>query len=298
MKDVTEQVRLIDLRTRGLVENALAGDWQSAMRGRGIDFDQVREYVPGDDVRAIDWNVTARAGRPFIKEFREERELRLMLLVDVSASGAFGSGDQHKCELAAELACVLAMSAARNNDRVGLILFSDRIEGFVPPGKGRQHVLRVVREILTCEPRGTGTDISAALQLAGSILHRRSLLFVISDLELGVDRQPLMESLSRVARPLGLRHDAVALRVFDPRERELPNVGLVAVEDAETGDVVQLDTGRRKVRERYAQVAAERAAALKRRLRRANFEGVEGETARSYVATLLGDFKSRERRVR
>ena len=167
MKDVTEQVRLIDLRTRGLVENALAGDWQSAMRGRGIDFDQVREYVPGDDVRAIDWNVTARAGRPFIKEFREERELRLMLLVDVSASGAFGSGDQHKRELAAELACVLAMSAARNNDRVGLILFSDRIEGFVPPGKGRQHVLRVVREILTCEPQGTGTDISAALQLAG-----------------------------------------------------------------------------------------------------------------------------------
>lgn len=298
MKDVTEQVRRIDLRTRGLVENALAGDWQSAMRGRGIDFDQVREYVPGDDVRAIDWNVTARAGRPFIKEFREERELRLMLLVDVSASGAFGSGAQRKRELAAELACVLAMSAARNNDQVGLILFSDRIEGFVPPGKGRQHVLRVVREILSCEPQGHGTDISAALELAGSILHRRSLLFVISDLELGADRQPAMEALTRVARPLGLRHDAVALQVVDPRERELPNVGLIAVEDAETGDVVQLDTARRKVRERYAQVAAERAAELKRLLRRANFEVVELDTSRSYVPTLLGFFKSRERRVR
>jgi uncharacterized protein (DUF58 family) len=190
------------------------------------------------------------------------------------------------------------MAAVRNNDQVGLILFSDRIEGLVPPGKGRQHVLRVVREILGVEPKGHGTDLTAALDLAGSILHRRSLVFVISDLELGGDRAAVLEALSDAARPLGARHDAVAIHVRDPRERELPDVGLLTVEDAETGQVVQLDTGRRGVRERYAQVAAARAAEVQRLLRRSRFEVVELDASKPYVPVLLGFFAGRERRLR
>ncbi len=298
MNGLMEKVRLIELRTRGLVESAFAGEWHSAIRGRGIDFDQVREYVVGDDVRSIDWNVTARAGRPYVKQFREERELRLMLLVDISASGDFGSATQRKRELAAELACVLAMSAVRNNDQVGLVMFSDRIEGFVPPGKGRQHVLRVVRELLGAEPQGRGTNVSAALDFVGPMLHRRSLVFVLSDLEVGAARDAALEALSRSARPLGARHDAVAFHVRDPRERSLPNLGLVTVEDAESGDVVLLDTARRGVRERYARVAAERAAEVQRLLRRARFEVVELDTAKSYVPVLLSFFAGRDRRVR
>jgi uncharacterized protein (DUF58 family) len=294
-----EKVRLLELRTRGLVATAFAGNYQSAIRGRGLDFDQVREYVPGDEIRSIDWNVTARAGRPFVKQFREERELRLMLLVDVSASGEFGSTSMRKRELAAELACVLAMSAARNNDQVGLILFSDRIEGFVPPAKGRQHVLRVVREILGCQPKGHGTNIAAALELAASILHRRSLLFLISDLELGGEqRSQALEALERAARPMGSRHDMVALHVRDPHERELPDVGLLTLEDAESGNVVQIDTGRRRVRERFAKLTGARAAQTRQLLRRANFEVVEVDTAKSYVPVLLGFFAGRERRLR
>ncbi len=298
MNAVMETVRLLELRTRGLVDNAFAGTYQSAIRGRGIDFDQVREYVPGDEVRSIDWNVTARAGRPFIKEFREERELTLMLLVDVSASGTFGSTQKQKNQLAAELACVLAMSATRNNDQVGLILFSDRIECFVPPAKGRSHALRVVREILACSPVGQGTNIAAALELAGTVLHRRSLLFLISDLEMGANGEQALEALQRAVRPLGTHHDVVALHVSDPHERELPDVGLLTLEDAESGQVIQLDTGRRRVREKFARLTAERAQRTKQILRRANVETVEIDTSKSYVPVLLSFFAGRERRLR
>ncbi|MEO6775106.1 MAG: DUF58 domain-containing protein, partial [Kofleriaceae bacterium] len=227
---IMERVRKIELSTRGLVATMLAGSYQAAFRGRGIDFDRVREYVPGDEVRTIDWNVTARAGRPFVKEFREERELELMLLVDVSASGEFGSGEVQKRAFAAELACVLAMSAIRNNDRVGLILFSDQIERFVPAGKGRGHALRVVREILACKPAHRGTDVAAAVRFAGSILHRRALVFVISDLELGAPRAATVAALDHAIRPVAAAHDVVTLHVRDPHERELPDVGLVALE--------------------------------------------------------------------
>ena len=296
IKSIMEKVRQIEIRIRGLVDTSLAGSYRTAFRGRGLDFERVREYVAGDEVRTIDWNVTARAGRPFVKEFREERELTLMLLVDVSASGDFGSTQVAKRELAAELACVLALSAIRNNDLVGLVMFSDRVERFVPPAKGRGHALRVVREILACKPVGRGTDIAAALELAGSISRRRSVMFLISDLEVGGERSRSLAALARAVRPLGAHHDVVAMQIRDPHERELPDVGLIAVEDAETGEVVQLDTARRKVRARFAALAEARAKDVRQLLRRANVETVEIDTSRSYVPTLLQFFSGRERR--
>jgi len=297
VRDIMERVRRIELQTRGLVSTMLAGSYRAAFRGRGIDFDRVREYVPGDEVRTIDWNVTARAGHPFVKQFREERELELMLLVDVSASGEFGSGEVQKRAFAAELACVLAMSAIRNNDRVGLILFSDRIERFVPASKGRAHALRVVREILGCKPEHRGTDIAAALEFAGAILRRRALVFVISDLELGAPRAARLAALDRAIRPVAAAHDVVALHIRDPHERELPDVGLVALEDAETGEVVELDTGRRKVRDKFAAAARARAAETVRMLRRVNVEVLELDATASYVPALQAFFAGRERRL-
>lgn len=293
-----EKVRLVELRIRGLVDSSLAGGYQAAFRGRGLDFDRVREYVAGDEVRTIDWNVTARAGHPFVKQFREERELTLMLLVDVSASGEFGSGAQQKKELAAELACVLALSATRNNDKVGVILFSDRIEKLVPPAKGRSHALRVVREILGCAPAGRGTDIPAALQLAGSLDRKRAVMVLISDLEVGPDRTRGLAALERALRPIGAHHDAIALRIRDPHERELPNVGVIAIEDAETGDVIQLDTRRKRVRNEFARIAAERTRELDKLLARANVDSIEIDTRRSYVPALLELFARRDRRGR
>lgn len=298
VKAIMEKVRQIEIRTRGLVASSLAGGYQAAFRGRGLDFDRVREYVPGDEIRTIDWNVTARAGHPFVKEFREERELTLMLLVDVSASGEFGSTGVRKRELAAELACVLAMSAIRNSDQVGLILFSDQIERFVPAAKGRSHALRVVREILGCKPAGTGTDIAAAVRLAGSMLRKRALMFMISDYELGKPRAAKLADLERAIRPVANAHDVVALHVRDPHERELPDVGLVTVEDAETGDVVHIDTSRRRVRERFAALARARAGDTARMLRRSNVETLEIDTKAGYVSTLLDFFAGRERRPR
>ena len=293
-----EKVRLVELRIRGLVDSSLAGGYQAAFRGRGIDFDRVREYVAGDEVRTIDWNVTARAGRPFVKQFREERELTLMLLVDVSASGEFGSGSQQKRERAAERACVLALSATRNNDKVGVILFSDRIEKLVPPAKGRSHALRVVRESLGCEPAGRGTDIPAALELAGQLGRKRAVIVLISDLEVGPDRARGLAALEHAIRPIGAHHDAIALRIRDPHERELPNVGVIAIEDAETGDVIQLDTRRKRVRHEFKRIAAERTREVDKLLARANVDTIEIDTRRSYVPALLELFARRDRRGR
>lgn len=296
LRTVMEKVRQIEIRTRRLVDESMGGHYHSVFRGRGIDFDSVREYVPGDEVRTIDWNVTARAGRPFVKQFREERELVVWILVDVSASGDFGSGATTKRELAAELACVLALSAVRNNDKVGLLMFSDRIEARVPPAKGRSHVMRVVREILACQPEGRGTDVAAALDVVGVEALRRAVVFVISDFELPDDGGAALAKLERAARPVGARHDVVAFEVRDPRERSLPNLGLVTVEDAETGEVVTLDTGRRRVRERFAELAAQRDASMRRALRRVRVETLPLDATRPYLPELLGFFESRERR--
>ncbi|CAN5894623.1 DUF58 domain-containing protein [soil metagenome] len=295
---VMAKVRQLEIRTRGLVTNSLAGGYQAAFRGRGIDFDQVREYVAGDEVRTIDWNVTARAGRPFVKQFREERELALMLVVDVSASSEFGSKQKRKREVVAELACVLALSAIRNNDLVGLVMFSDRIERFVPAAKGRAHALRIVREILSCKPDGTGTDVALALELAGAVSRRRAVIALISDLEIGAPRAGALENLTRAARPVGLRHDVVALRVRDPHERSLPKLGLLALEDAETGEVVYLDTARRKVRDRFAELARQRADELRKLLAAANVDVLEVDTAEAFIPTLQAFFARRHRRPR
>jgi uncharacterized protein (DUF58 family) len=297
IRRVMEKVRQLEIRTRRLVDETLGGRYHSVFRGRGLDFDSVREYVAGDEVRTIDWNVTARAGRPFVKQFHEERELVVWLLVDVSASGDFGSARTTKRDLAAELACVLALSAVRNNDKVGLLIFSDRIEAHVPPAKGRAHAMRVVRDILSCRPVSRGTNIAAALDIVGRSALRRAVVFLLSDFEMPDDGGASLDALDRAARPVGARHDVVAFEIRDPHERALPELGIVAVEDAETGDVVTIDTGRRRVRERFAALAAKRDAEMRRTLRRSRVETLSLDTTRPYLPELLRFFESRERRL-
>ncbi len=241
-KNILGRMRQLEIRTRRLVNDSLAGQYHSVFKGRGMDFDEVREYVPGDEVRTIDWNVTARSGHPFVKKYTEERELTILLVVDVSASGNFGSAPQSKRELAAEIASVLAFSAIRNSDKVGLILYTDRVEQYIPPKKGRRHVLRLVREILFHQPLGRGTDTVKALDFANHILHRRAIAFLISDFQSSEEPELALENLRRAMRQTNRRHDLVALHIQDAREKTLPDVGVLAIEDAETDEVVELDT--------------------------------------------------------
>ncbi|HTQ02552.1 MAG TPA: DUF58 domain-containing protein [Polyangiaceae bacterium] len=294
LADIVRKVRQIEIRTRRLVNDAVAGHYHSVFRGRGIDFDEVREYVPGDDVRTIDWNVTARAGHPFVKKFREDRELTILLLVDVSGSLEFGSGAASKRELEAELASVLALSATRNNDKVGLVLFTDDVETYIAPKKGRFHVLRVVREILGATPRKRGTDVARALRFVNEVTHRRAIVFLLSDL-LSPRSDPA--GLRDAVRLVRRRHDLVVMHIRDPREQTLPNVGLLTLEDAETGELVELDTGKRKVRERYATLAEARRLETAGALRREGVDCLEIDTARPYLPPLLAFFKNRERRL-
>src|ERR1700677_2638727 len=248
-REILKKVRQVELRTRRLVTDALAGEYHSVFKGRGMDFDEVREYSPGDEVRLIDWNVTARTGTAFIKKLREERELTILLAVDVSASGKFGSQAQSKRELAAEVASVLAFSAIRNRDKVGLLLFSDEVEQFIPPTKGRQHVLRVIREILFCTPRRRGTDIATALDFISDVQTRRAVVFVISDF---IESPEAFERLRLQLRLTNKRHDLVLLHLRDQHEEDLPAVGLLTREDAETGEVMQVDTDSKRVREEFS----------------------------------------------
>jgi len=264
-------------------------------KGRGMDFDAVREYVPGDEVRTIDWNVTARTGHPFVKKYTEERELTLLLVIDISASGNFGGGSQSKRELAAELASLIALSAIRNGDRVGLLLFSDRIEQYIEPKKGRRHVLRVVREILFHEAQGRGTNVLEALDVAGHLLHRRAIVFLISDFQSNDDGGKSRPALRRALRQTNRRHDLVAVHIEDARERELPDVGLVCLEDAETGELVELDTADPKVRQRFSEQAAAHTEALLGDLRREGLDAVQLTTDTPYLPALQRFFKSRER---
>jgi len=295
-REILRKVRQIEIRTNRIVADSLAGHYHSVFKGRGMDFDEVREYVPGDEVRTIDWNVTARAGRPFIKKFAEERELTLLLLVDVSASGHFGSGPHSKRDVAAELACVLALSATRNNDKVGLVLFTDQIELYIPPKKGRRHVLRVVREILFFRPVHRGTDITRALEFANRMSARRSVVFLISDFQSpGVgteERSPLRRALSQAAR----RHDLVAVNIRDPREQALPNLGVVVLQDAETGEVMEVDTGNRRTRERFASLAHKSRESLLRMLNAEAIDSLMLSTDQPYIGALTGFFRRREAR--
>jgi uncharacterized protein (DUF58 family) len=290
--DVLKKVRQIEIRTNREVTDVLGGQYHSVFKGRGMEFEEVREYLPGDEVRSIDWNVTARFGHPFIKKFKEERELTVMLVVDVSASGQFGSVRQTKNELAAELAAVLAFSAIRNNDKVGLIMFTDQIEKFVPPKKGRRHVLRVVREILAFQPQGRGTDLQQALDYHNRVQPRRAVTFVVSDFQMTDE-----ESVRKKLRVASKRHDVIALSLRDPREEELPAVGLLELRDAETGERALVDTFDRRVREGFAAKARERLEALRRLLRSASVDQVEIRSDADYVLPLIQFFSMRERRI-
>ncbi len=297
-REILKKVRQIEIRTRRLVNDSLAGQYHSVFKGRGMDFDEVREYVPGDEVRAIDWNVTARAGRPFIKKFTEERELTILLMVDVSASGNFGSTTQSKREMAAEFASVLAFSAIRNSDKVGLILFSDQIEQYIPPNKGRRHVLRVVRETLYFQPQHRGTDVVQALDFANKVIPRRAVAFLISDFQASGDQESALRSLRRAMRLTNKRHDLIALHIQDRRELELPNVGILAIEDAETGELLELDTGNPQVRTRFAEVAMKRGEMLRQSFNAEAVDSLELATGEPYVPPLMNFFKTRTRRRR
>src|SRR5579871_108877 len=288
-------MRELEIRTRRMVDDTMAGAYHSVFKGRGMDFDEVREYAAGDEVRTIDWNVTARAGRPFVKKFTEERELTLFLVVDISASGNFGSGTLAKRDLAAEVASVLAFSAIRNSDKVGLILYTDRIERYLPPKKGRRHVLRAVRDILYHQPQGTGTDTVKALDVVNHVLHRRAVVFLISDFQTSGEASVVRPALRRAVRQTNRRHDLIAIQVEDPRERELPNVGIIALEDAETGEIVELNTARAAVRKRFSELSFERSRHLRSDLRAEGVDSVQLTTDAPYLPPLQRFFKSRGR---
>ena len=287
--DILKKIRVLEIKTRGLVEAAFAGDYHSVFKGRGMNFEDVREYQPGDEIRAIDWNVTARLGTPFVKKFTEERELTVMLIVDVSASGNFGSTTQSKRELAAEVACLLAFSAIRNNDKVGLLLFTDRVELFIPPKKGRSHTLRLIREILFFEPEGRGTNPALALDSLNKIVTRRAVVFFISDFQ--------APDFSKALSVSGRRHDFIAFHVQDEREKVLPNIGIITLEDAETGEQIEIDTGDRATRARFVDLAGEKETELLRTLRRNNIDAIALRTGENYLPALRSFFKQREHRL-
>lgn len=288
-REILKKVHLIEIQTRSMVNNLFAGEYHSVFKGRGMEFAEVREYQAGDDVRTIDWNVTARSGRPFVKIFDEERELTVLLVVDASASGAFGSQAQMKGEMGAEISALLAFSAIKNNDRVGLLIFTDEVEVYVPPKKGRRHVLRVIRELLYFQPRSRGTSIASALEYLDRVVHRRSVVFLISDfLDTGYER-----ALQR----LGGRHDAIAVELEDPRERSLPAVGFLALQDAETGRQMVVDSASPRV------AAAHRAhwegvvARRRRTFRRLGIDAIQIDTSRSWVEPLVKFFQTRMARA-
>jgi uncharacterized protein (DUF58 family) len=287
--EILKKIRTLEIKTKGLVETVFAGNYHSVFKGRGMNFEDVREYQPGDEIRAIDWNVTARLGNAFVKKFTEERELTVMLIVDVSASGNFGSATQSKRELAAEVACLLAFSAIRNNDKVGLLLFTDRVELFIPPKKGRSHTLRLIREILFFDPVGRGTNPALALDYLNKILTRRAVVFFISDFQ--------AEDFSHTLAVSGRRHDFIAVRIQDERETVLPNVGMITLEDAETGEQIEINTADRTTRARFSILADEQARDLARTLRRNNIDAITLSTTEDYLPALRSFFKSRERRV-
>ncbi len=288
-KELAKKIRFIQIYTKRAVNDVLAGEYHSVFKGRGMEFDEVREYTPGDEIRTIDWNVTARTGQPYVKRYVEERELTVLFMVDLSASGTFGTREKLKNEVAAELCALLAFSAIKNNDKVGLIIFTDIIELYIPPGKGTSHVLRLIRDLLNFKPRQTRTDIAQALDYLGRITHRKAVVFLVSDF--------LAEGYER---PLGIvarRHDLIAISITDPRERELPKVGLIELEDAETGETVVVDSGSSLVRRQYEAIARDRAERLAESFRSSGVGHIPVLTGRDYVRDLVRFFQVRERRL-
>ena len=311
-REILKKIRQIELRTSRLVTESLAGQYHSVFKGQGMNFEEVREYQPGDEVRAIDWNVTARMNHPFVKKFVEERELTLMLVVDVSGSGLFGSLEQSKRELAAEIASVLAFSAIRNNDKVGLILFSDEVEKFIPPRKGRRHVLRVIREVLFFEPKRRGTNLNHALEFLLRVTPHRAITVVISDFigspaasAGGTRRQlrpqmMLLESLGQASftmlRQANRRHDVVAVQITDRFELVLPPLGRLVLKDAETGEVIEINTGDARKRAAFAERQTRALNDLTRLLRSAGIDSIRLRTDLPYMTELGRFFETRERR--
>jgi uncharacterized protein (DUF58 family) len=288
-RELLKKIRKIEIHTARLVNQQLAGQYQSVFKGRGMAFSEVRQYLPGDDVRFIDWNVSARMNEPFVKLFVEEREMTVILLVDMSASGRFGSITQSKREIAAEVAALVAFSAIKNNDRVGLIVFTDRVELFVPPKKGKKHVLRVISEILTYEPDSTRTDLRVALEYLGKIERRRSVVFLVSDF--------LAPSFTRPLTVATRRHDIIPVVMSDPMEELLPKLGLVAFEDLETGEVLEFDTSGPEGRA-YAQHVRRQRDEREALLKRLQLDYVNVRTDKPYVEALIAFFRARERRMR
>jgi uncharacterized protein (DUF58 family) len=293
-KEILGRVRRIELRARGLVDSRFSGEYHSVFKGQGIEFAEVREYQPGDEVRTIDWNVTARLGHPYVKRYVEERELTILLVVDLSGSQRWGTRGRLKSELVAEVAATLALSATRNNDRVALLLVSDRVEWFVPPRKGRRHALRLIRDLLAVRPAGQGTNLAGALDYAGRLFRSRSVVFLFSDFILGDGWDAFGKSLARTA----LRHDVVAVRLSDPGDRELPHVGLLTVRDPETGTQAVIDTGRFPRRREFARLVEAEESNARRIFQRNGVDEIALRTDESFAAPLLGFFRRRERRRR
>jgi len=288
-REIIRRVRRLEIRTRRLVDESLAGSYHSVFRGRGMEFAEVREYVAGDDVRTVDWNVSARMGHPYVKKFTEERELTVMLMADVSGSELFGTGPSSKMQMSSEIAALLAFSAIRNNDRVGLLLFTDDVELFLPPRKGREHGLRVLRELLTVEPRGDGTRIARALEYLQRVVTKRAVIFLLSDLQ--------DEGFERALRVAAQKHDLVVIRVSDPRESVLPDAGLLGVQDPETGGRCVIDSGSGRVRAAYARQAERARARMRETIRRMGVDLLELSTGEDYERPLVRFFHERARRV-
>ena len=286
---ILKKIRRLELRTRRLVDSAFGGQYHSVFKGRGMNFEDVRAYNPGDEVRFIDRNVTARTGDLHVKNFTEERELTVVLVVDVSASGAFGSVSQSKRELAAEVASVLAFSAVGNRDKVGLLLFTDTVELFLPPQKGRGHVLRIIREVLFYQPKGRRTDVAAALEYLNKVVSRRAVVFLLSDFQSADFSRPLSVTSQR--------HDLVAVPVIDPLEEELPDVGRVSLEDAETGAIYEVNTSDRRVRAAFVNAVATRRQTLASLLRRARVDAITLRTDTDYLPAMRAFFQQRARRI-
>lgn len=289
--ELLKKVRKIEIKTKGLSKNIFAGEYHSAFKGRGMAFSEVREYQFGDDIRNIDWNVTARYGHPFIKIFEEERELTVMLLVDVSGSRDFGTVERTKKAVIVELAAILSFSAISNNDKIGVIFFSDRIEKFIPPKKGRTHTLRIIRELIEFEPVSRLTDISVALRYLTNAMKRRVTTFIISDL---MDKSPLMEQALSIANN---KHDMVGLRIYDEREAELPAVGMIKFKDAETGEYLWVDSSSKSIRESYRKDWSDRNKQLDSLLKKTGLDYVNISTREDYVKSLVSLFKKREHKL-
>jgi uncharacterized protein (DUF58 family) len=289
-REILKKIRQIELHTKGLVNDIFSGEYHSVFKGRGMEFAEVREYQYGDDIRTIDWNVTARNNRPYVKVFEEERELNVILAVDASGSGAFGSNEKFKSEIAAEISAVLAFSAIKNNDKVGLLIFTDSIEKFIPPRKGRSHVLRVIREVLYFTPFSRKTNIRAAIEYLLRVLRRHSIVFIISDFE--------DEDFVNPLRVLNQKHDVIVMQVFDKREKEFPEVGIIKLQDAETLEEVWLDTRDKNFRKNFKNLVEQKQQNFVKNAKNMNLDLVQIDASESYIDPLVRFFKMREKRFR